>query len=267
MLVLFVFAMATIVKLLYTPSMFSISMDKRPLEQLENDLDRFGKQALPYAIRNTLNQAAYQTAEEAKENIGRRFIERNQYTRRSVRYKKTFSRRIDQMESAAGSIQPYMAQQESGFTEQKSGKHGVPIPSSAAAGQMGARLRTRKLQRKNWMSAINLPAVRVRGKGRTVAAVRAAVETGQRVVFLDSRSDHFGRPTGLYRVVGGKNGGHGWPKGAKLQMIYSLERSSVRIRPHAWLQPATEKVSKDLGKIYRDALIRQIRLQRSFRNR
>ena len=247
--------------------MFTIKMDKRPLEQLENDLDRFGRQALPYAIRDCLNQAAFQTAENAKDEIGRQFVERNTYTRRSVRYRKTFSRDINRMESSAGSVQPYMRQQEEGFVKKKSGKHGVPIPSSAAAGQMGARLRTRRLQSKNWLSAIQLGSTRVKGRGRTVASVRNAVETGNRVVFMDSRSDHFGRPTGLYRVIGGRKGGRGWPQGARLQMIYDLERSSVHTRTHPWLEPATESMTKNLDRLYRDALIRQIRLNRSFRNR
>jgi hypothetical protein len=246
--------------------MFRLSMDQRPLEQMEKDLDRFGKQALPYAIRDTLNAAAFQTAEMAKDEIGHRFIERNAYTRRSVRYKKTFSRDIKRMESSAGSVQEYLQKQEEGFTESKSGKHGVPIPSSAAAGQMGARLRTRKLQRKNWLSSINLSSSRVKGRGRTVVAVRDAVESGRRVVFIDGRSDHYGRPTGMYRVVGGRKGGRGWPKGARLQLIYDLERSSVRTKAHPWLEPATKKVTVNLDKLYRDALIRQIRLQRSFRN-
>lgn len=247
--------------------MFTLKMDQRPLEQLENDLDRFGKQALPYAIRDTLNAAAFQTAEMAKEEISHKFIERNTYTRRSVRYKKTFSRDINRMESYAGSIQPYMRQQEEGFTEHKSGKHGVPIPSSAASGQMGSRLRTRRLQRKNWLSSINLSSSRVKGRGRTVASVRDAVDTGKRVIFIDSRSDHYGRPTGLYRVVGGRKGGRGWPTGARLQLIYDLERSSVRTKAHPWLEPATNKVTVNIDKLYRDALIRQIRLNRSFRNR
>ena len=119
--------------------MFTLKIDQRPLEQLENDLDRFGKQALPYAIRDTLNAAAFQTAEMAKEEISHKFIERNTYTRRSVRYKKTFSRDINRMESYAGSIQPYMRQQEEGFTKSKSGKYGVPIPSGAAAGSRVSR--------------------------------------------------------------------------------------------------------------------------------
>jgi hypothetical protein len=247
--------------------MFSLEMDKRPIEQLENDLDRFGKRALPYAVRDTLNSAAYYTSVEAKENIGRQFIERNAFTRRSVQYRKTFSKDISRMESSAGSVQEYLRRQEEGFVESSSGKHGVSIPTSAAAGQIGARKRTRRLQKKNWMSSIHLRSSRSKGTGRTVAAVRLAVQTGQRVVFIDRRDDLFGRPTGFYRVIGGRKGGRGWPKGAKLEMIYDSERSSVTINPHPWVSPAADKTSRNLDKLYRDALIRQILLQRSFRYR
>jgi hypothetical protein len=247
--------------------MFTIEMDKRPIEQLENDLDRFGKQALPYAAKDTLNTAAYKSSDLAKRNLDRVFTQRNTWTKRSIRYQRVIGRDIRTMESAMGSTLEYMRLQEEGFTQHKSGKHGVAIPTGAAAGQMGAKKRTRRLQRKNWLANVSPARGRGRGKGSTVTAVRDAVETGRRVVFIDSPSDHYGRPTGFYRVVGGRKGGHGWPKGAKLQMIYSVERSSVRTDPHKWMESPVRLIMKNIGKIYRDALIRQIRINRSFRNR
>jgi hypothetical protein len=247
--------------------LFKIVSDMRPIEQFENDLDRFGKHALPYAVRDTLNTAAYKTSDLAKRNISRKFTERNTFTKRSVRFQKTFARRIDQMESVVGSTQEYMAKQEEGFTQQKTGKHGVAIPTSAAAGQGQARKRTRKLQRRNWLNMIKPPSARVRGRGRTVIAVRDAVTSGSRVVFITKRNDPWRRPTGFYRVLGGRKKGSGWPKGAKLQMIYSAKRPTVRTAPHRWLEPATAVIAKKLDTIYRDAVIRQIKINRSFRDR
>lgn len=245
--------------------MFSIDIDKKALIQLENDLDRFGKNALPIAVRDTLNNIAFKSSDLAKRNLSRVFIERNTWTRRSIGYRRAVGRNIDMMLSEMGSTLEYMRLQEEGFVQRKSGKHGVAIPTNAAAGQLGASKRTRRLQRKNWLNQVNPPRPIVRRKGRTVAAVREAVETGKRVVFIDSRSDHYGRPTGFYRVIGGRKGGRGWPSGAKLQMIYSAEKPSVRTEPHRWIESPVKLVMRNIDKIYRDALIRQIRINRSFR--
>jgi hypothetical protein len=247
--------------------MFTIDFDLRPIEQLEKDLDRFGKRAMPYAIRDTLNTTAYKAAEFAKENIGRKFIERNSFTRRSIQYEKTFARDIDQMKSAVGSVQEYMAKQEEGFTRQKSGPHGVAIPTSAAAGQGEARVRTRRLQRRNWLSQVNPPKNRIRGPGRTVSAVREAIKSGKRVVFIDKRYDQWDRPTGFYRVLGGRKSARGWPTGAKLRMLYSVDKPSVRTEAHKWMDPSVDKVVRKFPEIYREAVIRQIEIQRCFRNR
>lgn len=241
-----------------------MDMDTRPLIQLENDLDRFGKHAMPYAARDTLNTAAFKTSDLAKRNISRKFIERNTWTRRSAGYTKTFARDIDRMESEAGSTQSYMRQQEEGFTQRKSGTHGVAVPTAAAAGQGRARVRTRRLQKKNWLAQVSPVSNRKRG---TVYAVRKAVQTGRRVVHIASSSDHYGRPSGFYRVVGGSKRGRGWPKGAKLQLIYGTEKASIRVEPNKWLDPSARFVMRDLDKIYRDAINRQIRINRSFRDR
>ena len=53
--------------------MFTISMDKRPIEQLEYDLEKFSERALPYAVRDTLNTAAYKTSDLARRNAKRVF--------------------------------------------------------------------------------------------------------------------------------------------------------------------------------------------------
>lgn len=249
--------------------MFSMKMEDRPLIQLENDLDRFGGHALPYATRDTMNTVAFQSSVLAKKNVKRKFIARNKWTERSVQFQKTFSRDIDNMESEMGSVQEYMREQEEGFTRHKKGKHGVVIPTGAAAGQMGTRRRTRRLQKKNWMASVNPE----KGNGQTgmqriVDSVRNAVTTGNRTIFLKSSDDTWRRTTGIYRVIGGKkNTTRGWPRGAKLQLLYQIEKPSVRTDPHPWMELPVKVAMKNLDKIYRDALIRQIRINRSFRNR
>jgi hypothetical protein len=50
-------------------------------------------------------------------------------------------------------------------------------------------------------------------------------------------------------------------------MIYSAERPTVLTSPHRWLEPATAVIVKKLDTIYRDAVIRQIKINRSLRDR
>lgn len=246
--------------------MLTLKLDLRPVEQLENDLDRFGKHALPDAIRDTLNSAVWDLYNDARDQVGRTFIERNKWTRNSIRYNKATGRRVEAMRAEVGSLQEYMAQQEAGFVQRKSGAHGVAIPTPSAAGQNGAQTRTRALQRRNWLTNIKPPSVSVRGRGRTIAAVREALRTKNRIVFIDQAQDPWGRPTGFYRVLGGRRTKSGWPKGAKLRMIYSTDKATVRTAPHRWLEPATEKITQQFDRYYRDALIRQIRINRCFRD-
>lgn len=251
--------------------MLTLDMDTRPLIQLENDLDRFGKHAMPYAVRDTLNTAAYKAADLAKKDLGRHFTQRNSWTKRSISFNKTFARDIDTMESEMGSTLKYMRLQQEGFTQRKSGRHGVAIPTAAAAGQGTVRRRTRRLKKVNWLSQakLNKDQHDYPYGGKTSALVRQAVATGRRVIFIEKRDDKWGRATGFYRVVGGrkKKVNRSWPKGAKLQLIYQVEKSSVRTEPHKWMDSPVKLVMKKLDKIYRDAITRQIRINRSFRDR
>ena len=127
--------------------MLTIKMDKRPIEALENDLDKFHDRALPYAVRDTLNTLAYETSRIAKKNADRLMVMRNTYTSRSIQFERAQGLKVDQMKSAAGSLQEYMREQEEGFTRHRKGKHGVPVPTSFAAGQQGAVPRSKPIRR------------------------------------------------------------------------------------------------------------------------
>ena len=94
-----------------------------------------------------------------------------------------------------------------------------------------------------------------------VLAVQNAVATGQRVVFLPLRHP------GLYKVMGGRKTGSGWPKGAKLKMLYSLEDSTITTEPRRWLEPSANLVISKREEYYRKALIRQIEKNRLFRDK
>lgn len=244
--------------------MFRLTMDTAPIEALENELDKFGKRTFPHAVRDTLNITAFEASKEAKDVANRVFTMRNQYTERSIRYTRARGYTVNQMESSMGSVQEYMRKQEEGFTEVSRGKHGVAVPTSYAAGQQGARPRTKPIRRKNWLNRLKVARSKRRAASvaqQMVMATQEAVATGKRTVFLPLR-----RP-GLYQIVGGRRTKAGWPKGARLKMLYSLEDKSVRTEAHPWMEPAVRVVLTRQDEYYRRALIRQIELNRQFRNR
>jgi hypothetical protein len=245
--------------------MFTLTIDTKGLEEACKGIKILGERAIPFAVRDTLNKAAWETFNGSRDEIGRRFFERNTWTRKSVRFKQAKGRDIGRMQSEVGSLQAYMRDQETGFTRHKKGIHGVAIPTSAAAGEGQVRKRTKVIQRRNYLNRIKPPQGRVRGKSRSIVAIKEAVKSGKRTVFINQAEDQWGRPTGFYRVLGGRRKGGRWPKGAKLQMIYSTERATVRTAPHPWLGPATERVVKNLDRIFRDAIERQIQLVRELR--
>lgn len=239
------------------------------MRQLESDLNKLSKKALPFAIRNTLNDVAFVVMPDAKATIDRKMTLRNRWTLRNVRVGKVAGGMdIDKMRSTVGSPLPYLAVQEEGGTEVARGKHGVPIPTSYAAGQEGAQPRTRLVRKANRLANIVLPnRWRAGGSSTSARLVRAAhhaIRTGQRYIYAEFRG---GKGKGIYKVVGGRrNNASGWPQGAKLKMIHSLDHKVVKIPPRPWLIGSTKRGTAKINDIYIDKLLEQIRRHHIFPN-
>lgn len=241
------------------------TVDTREVKQLEADLKRFKEKAYPFASRNTLNVAAFTARKEWQTNIGREMIERNKFTRNSIRVEKAKSLNVNHQAAAVGSIAPYMEDQEFGETKRKKGKEGVPLVTSYAAGQgMGNRRRTRLPKRANALKNIKLRRAKGRAKGRkqrTLLTVLDAIKSGNRTVFLD-----LGKTKGIFRVVGGsKKTKRGWPKGAKLRMLYRMTDAAVTIPANPTLGPAVRTVGAKLNEIHAESLKFQLRKYDLFR--
>ena len=252
--------------------MFRIKMDEAPIEVLENELNKFGERTFPHAVRDYLNITAFEASKEAKETANMVFTMRNQYTTRSIRYERAMGLNIQAMKSAVGSVQEYMREQEEGFTRRGQGKHGVAIPTSYSAGQDGSIPRTKMIKRKFWLSRLKVSEdIREKysnTKQSVLRRVQEAVESNTRIIFLGIRGvKNYRYKKGFYRVVGGRKVKRGWPTGAKLRLLYEVERSSVRTDPHKWLEPTVAIIMKRQDEYYRRALIRQIERQRQFRSR
>lgn len=246
----------------------TIKMDKKPLKELEKDLKIFARRSLPYAARDAINKTGWEARKKAQNKISAEFTERNRWTRGSVLVAPTRTLRIDQMSVEVGSVEDYMETQEMGGTKRSRTGQSVAVPTGYAAGQEGSEPRTRLPRRPNRVRNIQLTRYRIRGgspKQRLLAAVNMAVRERKRFLYLE-RSKH-GVKNGMYRVVGGRYRGSGWPRGAKLKMVASLDKASVRIPKSPWLRPSADSAMRSLPHHYARALIFQFRRQRIFQNK
>lgn len=235
--------------------MFDITT--RDVRRMENDLKAFQHKALPFATRNTLNQAAFTAMREARQNVGDDMIERNRYTRQSIRVEQARTLAISRQAATVGSIADYMADQEFGATHVKTGKEGVAIPTSYSAGQgRDAQPRTRLPRKPNKMANIQLRNRSKKGASRkqqNLIAVKTAAANGHKYVFLD-----LGRRKGIFKVTGGK-------RRPKVQMVHDLTRQSVTIPRNPWLFPAVERTKPQVQRLYADSLRFQLRRHSLFR--
>lgn len=249
--------------------MFGIRMDTLPIEQYENELDKFHDKALPYAIRDTLNNAAVETMKLSRKNANRIFEMRNKFSERSIQFEKTYALSVPEMESAAGSLQDYMRMQEEGFYKKKEGKHGIAVPTTYAAGQEIAPKRTKPIRSRNLLARLRIARGLSSGlygqkyknpKQVLVRQVQDAIEYGHRVVFLNIRGI---KEPGFYRIVGGRRTKRGWPSGAQLRMLYSVKEQFMNMPPRPWLRPSANVIHNRMDRMYFAAIKRQIEINMS----
>lgn len=204
-----------------------------------------------YAQVLTINSAAFDTMRDAKSNVEKKFILRNKFTDKSIRVKKA----LKDKPAIVGSVLEYMATQEFGGTVTKGSKSAIRIPTSFSAGQGRANKRTKSVRLKNRINKISLaPKLlnsKMSNKQKLIVMVSEAVKSGVRYIYL---APPIFKHKGIYQVVGGKYTARGWPKGAKLQLIWDMERDSIRIKKTPWLKPAVDKVVPTMKATYKRML-------------
>lgn len=241
------------------------AVNDRDIKRLERELKAFAEKAVPFATRSTLNGAAFKAQQNARDVVKREMTLRNKFTQQSIQVDQTKTLNIRRQAAVVGSIADYMEDQEFGGIKTKTGKHGVHIPTSyAAGGAMGAQTRTRLPRKANRLENIVLSKRRRKPKNRkqaNVFKVQDAVTSGRRLVYLD-----LGRRQGIFRVIGGaKKFKRGWPKGARLRMVHDLTRKSVVIPRQPWLAPAVKFAGAELPALYKEALTFQAKRRGLFR--
>ena len=247
---------------------FNIDIDNREVWGLAEDLARYHIHALPYAVAGTLDTLAAETYKTSRAGLKEKFVLRNTYTERSLNFRKCTNRtNIDTMSSEIGSTAEYMAKQEAGF---KSKRAWIPTAESSAEGK---GRRTKPIKTGFYRSRIrvddktmSLRASGVRSKrSLLVRAVNIAVDKNKRMLLLGAWA---GIRSGMYRLVGGESGGEetaaGWPRGAKLRMIYSRDPAITETKAHEWLGPATLENNAHCAEIFKREIIKQIKMRKLF---
>jgi len=215
-----------------------LEINSREIYKLEKKLGRIASRSLPFAIRKTLNDAAFQTRLEAQKTIGEKMTLRNRWTQRQVAVERAAGLDIRRMYSVVGGTVDYLATQEFGGTT--SG----PIATSYSAGQGRAPKRTRLPRKPNKMRNIQLKAKSRRGGRKAQNA--AAVRSGERFVFLD-----LGRRKGIFRIIGKRR--------PRIEMVWSIERGTRRIPRNPWLAPSMKTIQQRVPEYYAKALRFQLK--------
>jgi hypothetical protein len=226
-----------------------IKIDLNDFKRLTRDLERTAKSALPHAMRNALNDAAFRGRQLWVQEIEREFILRNTFTTRTLEVRKAVGTNMQSMRSELGSRQEYMATQEHGGVD-----HGS-VPTTASSGE-GRQMPPRKklVRQPNKLAAIALGQRYRRGsrKQRNAVALHMAAATGKKFVFLDLE-----RRKGLFRVSGGK-------RIKQIDLVWDTTSKAHQVHAHPTLAPAVRRVQAELPRIMTRALVDQLKRHKVF---
>lgn len=232
-----------------------IQFDDREIVRFEHMLRTFADRAFPFATRNTINDAAFETMRKGKRNLQRDRILKSPFSKKSIRVTpERVELNVSRQQAVVGSIADHLEKLEFGNTR-VGGRHGVPIQTSFAAGQEGRNPRTRLVTEANLRSNINLSGRATRGmskKQKNAMRVKRAARSANKYVFLETD-----RGAGIFFVSGGG-------RDIEVKMVWDLSRPTVVIQPYPWLEPAFEEATLMLPKFYRDRLEQQLVRRRLF---
>ena len=235
-----------------------VDFDDREFRQLARRLERDAPKALGYAARNALNRAAFDARKQWQREMQSTFVLRNRWTLGSIRVEKARGLDLQRMESKVGSGLKYLAKQEEGGPKGGGGAYGQPIPTGVASGEgRGARPRRRVVRPRFRLAAIHL-GDRPGGsrKQRNAAAIRKAQEAGAKFVFIES-----GKGTGIVQIPKARRTRkrRGRRRAGKIQLLWSLAHSGVRIPPHPTLKPAFDWADRRFRRYVKAELLKQLK--------
>ena len=227
------------------------TIELRNARRFESDLKLFAAKAIPYANRDTLNDAAFSGRKAWIRDAQNSFTIRNTWTTRQMQVVKVKGNDIHFQKAILGSRASYMADAEHGVTQRAKGKQGLPIPTPAAAGQVGASKRTKPVASRNYLARLRMRRSRRGSQAqRNASAIAMAKRSGRGAAFLETS-----RFKGIVRVTGGK-------RKTKLRTIYDLSRKSTRTAPEPTLQRTVATIRQQMPAMYMHNVIKQLKRNR-----
>lgn len=224
------------------------TVDIRGAKEMVRDLQKMRQKAVPYAIRNYLNTAAFETRRIWQAEIKTTFINRNTFTANSVRVDQAKGTDVATMQAVVGSVAPWLkTDEEGGVVHSKAGSH-VAIPRSASAGQGAGGIRTKAVRGRFYLGAINLAHPVGHGGRRQQNAIAIAIarKTGKNLALLTKRNGG----KGIFVIGGGK-------RSIRTRMLYDVSRSSVKVRSEPTLQRSLDAVKPKLESMLKAAVMQQ----------
>lgn len=219
----------------------TFSINTKDLKRLERRLMDLNHRGIPYATRQTLNDLAFTSMREWRQEMPGKMILRGPFTQRSTRFDKASSLDIRTQRAVVGSVADYMLTQEEGATEAKKGKHGVPVPA--------VPLGRRRMGKANQLRAIQLMRVHgPRARQTAIAFSLARKRGGPQYAYLEPKAGK----GGIFRIDPSKK-----KKGMK--KIWSVSKSSVTIPRNPTMGPAVERAMRLQPMFYHRALMAQLR--------
>lgn len=232
-----------------------MEIDTRELKQLELKLLRANKTGFKIAGEQTLNDLAFETRREAREQIERDFTVRNKWTV-SPRNNPIDKAKRGKPFAEFGSTLDYMAKQEEGFISQPDRYTGaVAIPTPVASGERkgGARgktIRKKPVRKPNRRNMLKMPSKRMKElprRERNAALIQEAIKSKRRFIELERNGE-----TNIFKVTGTK-------KKYRLDRLYKTEHRAVITPAKPWLAPATKKAYEQAPRFYMNRLDYQIK--------
>ena len=214
-------------------------VNDKDVKKLERRLREINEKAIPFATRATINEMAFGSQKLARQEIQSKMVLRNKFTVSSVRVDQARGLHIASQQAKMGSIADYMDEQEFGGCKRRKRGRSVGIPTSFAAGQRGARPRTRLPRKAYQMAQIMLRKGQKRGaNARQQNAINIATNLGG-FTFLD-----LGKRKGIFKI----------DKKGRPTMVHDLSRASVRIPALKWMKPSVDSIVERRGEFYAKAL-------------
>lgn len=238
-----------------------MQIDTSELRALELSLLRANKTGFRIAKEQTLNDLAFETRNQAREQIERDFMIRNRWTL-SPRNNPIDKAKRGKPFAEFGSTLGYMAKQEEGFINQPDQYTGaVAIATPVASGERkggatGKTIRRKPVRKPNRRNMLKMPSKRMKElprRERNAALIQEAIKTKKRFIELERNGE-----TNIFRVRGNK-------KRYQLDRMYKTEHRAVISPAKPWLAPATAKAYEKAPKFYQQRM--KYQEQRMMRSR